>query len=303
MAVVKYLFKKHCPASIYLTLALLSCTSSSLSMNHPWSLEECIAYALSSNPDVRIQELAYEDKIIDHNTEKNAWLPKVSMGSTQLFTFGRSLTYENTYSNTSTRQTTFSLSGEMTLFDGLRQHYEVKMANDLMRQEEYLLKQTKMNLTMKVAEAYMQVLLDIESLDIAEQQVKIDSMQTSRMNHLFAHGKASYVDITQQKATLQNSIAKSVESQNQLQIDQLALCQLMNFRDSTTITIVKFEEKDLISMLPAKPDVIYEHAITHYPDILSQKAAISSSENKIKIYQSDRYPQLSLVGGNRIKLL
>jgi outer membrane protein len=297
MAVVKYLFKKHCPASIYLTLALLSCTSSSLSMNHPWSLEECIAYALSSNPDVRIQELAYEDKIIDHNTEKNAWLPKVSMGSTQLFTFGRSLTYENTYSNTSTRQTTFSLSGEMTLFDGLRQHYEVKMANDLMRQEEYLLKQTKMNLTMKVAEAYMQVLLDIESLDIAEQQVKIDSMQTSRMNHLFAHGKASYVDITQQKATLQNSIAKSVESQNQLQIDQLALCQLMNFRDSTTITIVKFEEKDLISMLPAKPDVIYEHAITHYPDILSQKAAISSSENKIKIYQSDRYPQLSLVGG------
>ena len=136
MSVVENLFKKHCPASIYLTLVLLTCTSPSLSMNHTWSLEECIDYALSSNPDIRIQELAYEDKTIDYNTEKNGWSPKVSMGSTQLFTFGRSLTYENTYSNTSTRQTTFSLSGEMTLFDGLRQHYEVKMTNNLMRQEE-----------------------------------------------------------------------------------------------------------------------------------------------------------------------
>lgn len=296
MVFAKYFFKRSL-YSFYLTLVLLTYTFPSFSMIHTWSLDECIDYALSNNPDVKIQELSYENKIIDYNTEKNGWLPKVSMVSTQLVTFGRSLTYENTYSNTSTRQTTFSLSGEMTLFDGLRQHYEVKMANDLMRKEEYLLKQTKINLAMKVTGAYMQVLLDLESLGIAEQQVKIDSMQTSRMNHLFVHGKASYVDITQQKATLQNSIAKSVESQNQLQIDQLVLCQLMNLRGSTTITIGKFEEKNLPSMLPEKPDVIYDNAIRHYPDILSQKAAISSSENKIKIYQSDRYPQLSLVGG------
>ena len=179
-------FRNCCSIKGVVLALALSATSAKLSAEgHVWTLPECIHYALLNNPDIKVQELTYKDKEIDYNTEQKGWLPKISGTSTQSFTFGRSLTAENTYANTSTRQTTLSVSGEINLFDGFRRHYGMKMARELMRKEEYLLSQAKLDLSMKVAEAYMQVLLGMESVGINSEQVKIDSLQASRLNYFF----------------------------------------------------------------------------------------------------------------------
>lgn len=291
-------FRNCCSIKGVVLALALSATSAKLSAEgHVWTLPECIHYALLNNPDIKVQELTYKDKEIDYNTEQKGWLPKISGTSTQSFTFGRSLTAENTYANTSTRQTTLSVSGEINLFDGFRRHYGMKMARELMRKEEYLLSQAKLDLSMKVAEAYMQVLLGMESVGINSEQVKIDSLQASRLNYFFRQGKASYVDVSQQQATLHNSIAKLTESLNRLRLDRLTLCQLMNLDYSENISVAKFNEESLGKMMPATPEAIYENALKVYPEIMSQKAAIYSSENKIRALRADYFPQLSLVGG------
>lgn len=262
-----------------------------------WTLKDCVDYALSHNPDLRMQELTVKSKKNDLNTEKNSWLPQISMTTSQQYTYGRSLTYENTYTNTSTGQTAFSLTGKINLFDGLSSMYRKRMAEDLVHVEEHNLANTKMTLVLNVAEAYLQILLDMQLLEIAERQVDIDSLQTLRLQGLLKHGKASYVDVAQQRATLQSSIASVMESRNQLFTDKLSLCQLMNLESPENFSIVKPDEDSLHPIMPDNVNQIYEEAVNNYPDMLSQKATISSSENKIKLSRSSLYPQLALVGG------
>ena len=156
---------------------------------HKWTLEECVDYALRHSPEVRML---------------------------------------NTYTNTSTGQTSVSLTGKMNLFDGFCSRYKKRMARDLVLVEEHNLADTKMTLIMNVVEAYLQVLMDMQLLEISERQVAIDSLQTLRLQGLLKHGKISYVDVVQQHATLQSSMANVSEKKNQLSTDKLSLFQLMD---------------------------------------------------------------------------
>ncbi len=264
---------------------------------HKWTLEECVDYALQHSPEVRMLELSVKSKNVDLNTERNSWLPQISASASQQYTFGRSLTYENTYTDTNTGQASISLTGKMNLFDGFCSRYKKRMTRDLVLVEEHNLSDAKMTLIMNVAEAYLQVLMDMQLLEISERQVSIDSLQTLRLQGLLKHGKISYVDVVQQHATLQSSMANVSEKKNQLSTDELSLCQLMDLEVPKDFSIAKPKEDDLCLMMPDNIDAILAEAINNYPTIQSQKASISCSEDKIKICRSALYPQLSLVGG------
>lgn len=272
-------------------------SSSAIPTAHKWTLEKCVDYAIRHSPEVHIQELSVKSKNVDLNTERNSWLPQISASTSQQYTFGRSLTYENTYTDTNTGQTSISLTGKMNLFDGFCSRYKRRMAKDLVLVEEHNLADTKMTLIMNVVEAYLQVLMDMQLLEISKRQVAIDSLQTLRLKGLLKHGKISYVDVVQQRATLQNSIADATEKVNQLSTDKLSLCQLMDLETYDDFSIVKPKEEALLLMMPDKVESIFADALNNYPTIQSQKASISSSEDKIKMCRSALYPQLALIGG------
>jgi outer membrane protein len=272
-------------------------SSSAIPTAHKWTLEKCVDYAIRHSPEVHIQELSVKSKNVDLNTERNSWLPQISASTSQQYTFGRSLTYENTYTDTNTGQTSISLTGKMNLFDGFCSRYKRRMAKDLVLVEEHNLADTKMTLIMNVVEAYLQVLMDMQLLEISKRQVAIDSLQTLRLQGLLKHGKISYVDVVQQRATLQNSIADATEKVNQLSTDKLNLCQLMDLETYDDFSIVKPKEEALLLMMPDNVESIFAEALNNYPTIQSQKASISSSEDKIKMCRSALYPQLALVGG------
>ena len=272
-------------------------SSSAIPTAHKWTLEKCVDYAIRHSPEVHIQELSVKSKNDDLNTERNLWLPQISASTSQQYTFGRSLTYENTYTDTNTGQTSISLTGKMNLFDGFCSRYKRRMAKDLVLVEEHNLADTKMTLIMNVVEAYLQVLMDMQLLEISKRQVAIDSLQTLRLQGLLKHGKISYVDVVQQRATLQNSIADATEKVNQLSTDKLNLCQLMDLETYDDFSIVKPKEEALLLMMPDNVESIFAEALNNYPTIQSQKASISSSEDKIKMCRSALYPQLALVGG------
>ena len=86
----------------------------------PWTLQDCIAYALDHNLTVRQSALAVDQRTIELGTARARVLPGVSASASQNFSFGRGLTADNTYANTNTTNLGLSLGGDMTLFNGLR---------------------------------------------------------------------------------------------------------------------------------------------------------------------------------------
>ncbi|MBR4788453.1 MAG: TolC family protein, partial [Bacteroidales bacterium] len=138
-----------------IALSMLAALSAS-AQNSPWTLQDCISYALEHNLTVKRQDLATKQAEVELETAKLSRLPGVNASASQNFSFGRGLSADNTYVNTNTASTGFSLGSSANLFSGFRTEETIRLrALDLESANENLLR-AKNDLSMNVAAAYVQ---------------------------------------------------------------------------------------------------------------------------------------------------
>ena len=130
-------------------------TVSSASAQHEWTLQECTNYAVENNIQVKKSEQSLESQEIRLNSSQNAFLPEVSASASQNFSFGRGLTANNTYSNTNTRTTSFSVGASMTLFNGFQRKNNVELNKLNLSAYSADLEKTKNDIRLQVAQAYL----------------------------------------------------------------------------------------------------------------------------------------------------
>ena len=85
------------------------------------------------------------------------------------------------------------------------------------------------DVSVQVAQAYVQILYDLELRDVAQRQIDIDSMQVERLREMYRTGKASGVEVAQQEATLAQSRLTLTQADNDYRMALLSLAQLLGF--------------------------------------------------------------------------
>jgi len=266
-----------------------------------WSLRECCDYAIEHNISIKQQENQCRKDEIQLSTAKNSRLPDLSGSVGQNFSFGRGLTAANTYSNTNTSSTSFSLGTSVPLFTGFEIPNQIKLNQLNLEAATADLEKAKDDIRMKVAEAYVQILYDMEIADVAHRQIEIDSAQVERLQAFVKNGKAAEAELSQQKATLANSRLTATQADNNTRLAILTLTQLLELPTPEGFTIVRpnlstfISQSSLIALIT--PDQIYAEALGVKPEILSQQLKLKGTEHSIKIAKAGRYPTLSLSGG------
>ena len=270
---------------------------------HMWSLRECCDYAVAHNISIKQQENQCRQQELQLSTAKNSRLPDLSASANQNFSFGRGLTAENTYSNTNTSSTSFSLGTSVPIFTGFQIPNQIKLNQLNLEAATADLEKAKNDIRMQVAQAYVQILYDMEIADVAHRQIEIDSAQVARLQAFVNNGKASEAELSQQRATLANSTLTATQADNNTRLALLTLTQLLELPSPEGFNIVRpnlsdyseFSENSDFSALT--PDAIYAEALGIKPEILSQQLKLKGTEHSIKIAQAGNYPTLSLSGG------
>ena len=265
-----------------------------------WNLRECCDYAVANNISIKQQENTRRKQELQLSTAKNSRLPDLSASANQNFSFGRGLTSENTYSNTNTSSTSFSLSSSVPLFTGFQIPNQIKLNQLNLEAATADLEKAKNDIRMQVAQAYVQILYDMEIADVAYRQIAIDSAQVARLQAFVDNGKAAEAELSQQKATLANSRLTATQADNNTRVAILALTQLLELPSPEGFAIVRPNLSDfseLSDYSDVTPDAIYAEAIGIKPEILSQQLKLKGTEHSIKIAQAGNYPTLSLSGG------
>ena len=291
-----------CCATAALTLALPAAAQP-----RQWSLRECCDYAVANNISIKQQENQRRQEEIQLSTAKNSRLPDLSGSVGQNFSFGRGLTADNTYSNTNTSSTSFSLGTSVPIFTGFQIPNQIKLNQLNLEAATADLEKAKNDIRMQVAQAYVQILYDMEIADVAHRQIEIDSAQVARLQAFVNNGKASEAELSQQRATLANSTLTATQADNNTRLAILTLTQLLELPSPEGFTIVRpsldnldnldnLESLGDPSSLPT-PDAIYAEALGIKPEILSQQLKLKGTEHSIKIAQAGNYPTLSLSGG------
>jgi len=269
---------------------------------HAWDLRECCTYAVEHNISIKQRENSREQRELQLSTAKNSRLPDLNGSASESFSFGRGLTLDNTYANRSTSSTSFSLGTSVPIFTGFQIPNTIKLNQLNLEAATHDLEKAKNDIRMQVAQAYVQILYNMEIADVAHRQIDIDSAQVVRLLAFVNNGKASQAQLSQQKATLAKAKLTATQADNTLQLSLLSLSQLLELPSPEGFTIVRpsvtASDGSLLGSLAASsPDAIYQEALAMKPEVQAEQLRLTASERSIDIARAGLYPTLSLNAG------
>ena len=275
----------------------------------PWTLEKCIDYAVEHNIAVRQIENQIEQRQLQLQTSKAQRLPDLNASAGQNFSFGRGLTAENTYTNTNTSSTSFSIGTSVPLFTGFQIPNQVKLSQLNLEAATKDLEKARNDIRTQVAQAFVQTLYDMEISNVARRQIAIDSAQVARLKVLLEVGRASHAELSQQQATLAQSQLTATQAQNNVQLALLNLSQLLELDTPEGFAIAVPDSSLHSSLLTPHsslltphsslltPESIFAEAVGIRPEIQSEQLRLKATEHSIKIAQAGLYPSLSFSAG------
>lgn len=283
-----------CGMTAALTLLVLPASA-----QQSWTLRQCADYAVSHNIAIKQRDNQRRQQELRLSTARNSRLPDLNASASESMSFGRGLTMDNTYTNRSTSSTGFSIGTTVPLFTGFQIPNSIRLNELNLEAATADLEKAKNDIRMQVAQAYVQILYDMEMADVAHRQIAIDSQQVSRLEAFVQNGKASEADLSQQRATLAQSQLTATQADNNRQLSLLALSQLLELATPEGFAIVRPDTMTIPTASPAglSPDAIYAEALTAKPEIQAEQLRLSAADNNIKIAQAALYPSLSLNGG------
>lgn len=284
-----------------LTFALLALfLSADAQTDGAWTLRQCIEHAVKNNITVKQYAVRTDQQEIELNTAKNSRLPDLSASASQNWSFGRGLTAANTYTDTNTSSTSFSLGTNVPLFTGMSIPNTIELNKLNLEAATADLEKAKDDIKVQVAQAYVQILYAMELCDVARRQITIDSMHVYRLQEMYATGKASGVEVAQQEATLAQSKLTATQAENDYRMALLALSQLLELPSPEGFGIQRISADDIKVqkeyVLPL-PDEVYNEAVFVKPQIKAEEFRLKGTEKNILIAKSALYPKLSFAAG------
>ena len=271
-----------------------------IAQTRAWDLRECCIYAVEHNISIKQRENSREQRVNQLSTARNSRLPDLSASASESFNFGRGLTLDNTYTNRSTNSTSFSLGTTVPLFTGFQIPNQIKLSQLNLEAATKDLEKAKNDIRMQVAQAYVQILYNMEIADVARRQIEIDSQQVARIQALVDNGKASQAQLSQQQSTLAHARLTATQAENTLQLSILTLSQLLELPSPEDFTIVRpdISATTLVGLpMGISPEAIYQEALGIKPEVQAEQLRLSATERSINIAKAALYPKLNFSAG------
>jgi len=278
-------------------LVVLLLASQSRAQQKPWSLEDCIRYALDNNIQIKQQDLQtrYQKNALD--LAKFKLLPAINGTASHSYSFGRALdqtTYEYT-ENETIMSDNFYIGSTLTLFNGFQNYNSIKKSSYDLKAGEEDLQAIKDNVALNVAIAYLQILLNLEIVNATENQLGITIQQIEKTRKLVDAGSIAMGNLLQIEAQAAQEELQLVNMKNQLEISYLNLTQLLELQSPEGFkVIIPPVEIDTNYVLSGTVSDIFNIAVEGRPEIKSAEFRLMSSEYDLKIARGGRSPRISL---------
>ena len=278
---------------IKITLALCLLTFALASAQvRKWTLEECVIYAVDNNLTIEQFELDLANAEIDRSDAIGNLIPNLNA---QLNVSGNTGLILDPTTNQLVTGTILSSSGNitsgLTLFDGLRNVYQMNRARLNAVANQYRLDDLIDDIRLNVANAYLLVLSNKESLKTFEAQYAVTEQDLKRTRELVESGVVPRGDLLEIEATAATQEQQIIEGRNQVTLSRISLAQLLQITDYQNFDIAD-EEFDIppSDILDNSPKVIFDKALTFRNDIKFSKANVDLAEKDLQIAKGARWP-------------
>ena len=278
-------------ASLLLSLTTLVLTA----QTKAYTLEECVLMALDKNISIKQSELDIENAEIDKEDAFGSFLPRVNAQSQHIWNNGLSQNITNgLIENLTTQFSSFGGNIGVTLFNGKQNINQLSRANLNLIARQYQLDDMKDDISLFVANAYLQVMFNRELAQVQRFQLEITKEDLERTKVRIQAGVLTQEDIFDIEANLASQEQALVQAENNYRLSLISLAQLLLITDYENFQIAD-EDFDIpfSDILSQKPKEIYEKALTIRNDIKLGVANIEVAKKDIEIAKGALMPSLT----------
>lgn len=283
--------------AVFIYIIFLVTSEVTLSQKQNWSIEDCIKYAIGNNIQIKQQVIQTEFRKNSLDLAKLKLLPSLNGSATHNYSFGRALD-QTTYSFTehqTVQSNNFYIGGSLDLFNGLQNYNTIQKNKYELLGSEQDLQNIRDNISLGVALAYLQILLNKELVTATGNQLQITLQQIEKTKKLVDAGSLARGNLLQIEAQAAQEELQLINVKNQLDISYLNLTQLLELKTPEGFEIVTPEISiDTNQIVSGEIDDIYTLAQGLRPEIKSSEMKLAASEYDLKIANGGRSPRLSM---------
>ncbi len=260
-----------------------------------WTLQECVTFAVENNLTIEQFQLDLEDSQIDESDALGNLLPNLNASSSVSSNTGFSI---NPTNNLPTNSTAFNVnmgfSSNVTLFNGLRNIRRLHRARLSAISNQYRLDDLKDDIRLNVANAYLQVISNKETLKTFRAQYAVTEQDLKRTKELVESGVSPRGDLLEIEATAANQEQQIVNGESLVLISRINLAQLLQITDYENFDVAD-ESFDIppSDILDNSAKVIFDKALGFRNDIKFSKSNVELAEKDLVIAKGANYPTLS----------
>ena len=248
-----------------------------------WDLQQCIDYAIKHNIGLKQSSLNNEMNKNNLRQSKASMLPNLNLGSNHVQNVGQTIDrFTNQFADSKVLSQSFFLNSSFTLWSGLSQINNMKASEYTYLSGIENQKQQEYDLSLNIANAYINVIFTEELSGIAQNQYDITKEQferTKKMVDAGALAKSNEYDI---KAQLANEELNLTTAENNYQLAMLTLVQLMNLDSVVNFSVVRPRiDIEGEQQLPYNVLELYETSLKNQPQIKSSEYSIKSAEKNL----------------------
>jgi len=280
-----------------LTVSILSITAFS---QEKWDLERCVNYAMDNNLNILQSKLNIERADINYKQSRYSLLPNLNAGASYGFNFGQRIDpFTNEFAQGQVSSGNLFLSSSVDLFNALSRVKQVRSNEASLQASRFDLENIKNDISLQLCLFYLQILLNKENVEIAQQQVTITEKQVERTRQLVDAGSAPQGDLYDTEAQLAQEELNLTNAQNQVQLSTLNLTQLLqlDYEKSQGFDVVNPDLSDEgVELLNNTSQDIYVRAKQLMPEVKAAEARRRAAEYSLSSARGQLYPTISLSG-------
>jgi len=261
---------------LQLSICLLL-ASTNLQAQEVWTLERCVKRAIDKNISIKQSKADFKSTSLNKTTAIANFLPSINLRASHSWDVGLNQNITTSLGD----MTNTSANVGINLFNGLQNIQQLHRANLSILASQYQLANMTENISLLVANSYLQILFNRESLGVQYSQLTIANEELIIAQERLKSGiipKGDVLEIEANVATIEQNV---VVAENNYQLSKISLAQLLLISE-----IDNFEIAQETATIPESA-ILNSNVNTIYLTAVAKRNDVKLAETNLKIAKKD----------------
>jgi outer membrane protein len=265
-----------------------------------WSLRQCVDFALKNNVSVRQSDVQARISAITAAQSRMTLYPNLTGSINSSYQHGLTTNpTTNVLESSSYISGTMNLQASYNIFNWNARKNTIAANNLNLKADEIGIDKAKNDISLAVANAFLQVMLRREQARISEVQTNQSRAQLSNTRKLVEAGSQPELNAIQLEAQLAKDSSAVLQANALIEQSLINLKAYLNYDFTLPFDIAapSVDDIPIENITDLQPEPVYQLALHTQPLQIMNKIRIEAAQKQVKAARGYMYPGLAAFGG------